>query len=425
MGVFVLAGLFEFKEGSEWLSRSLLQFAKLFFRDWKSERSVSQVAARFDLSKRTVRRLFRRFEELGEAGIPNGYRQCGNQLDTDWKQRAAQLRQEHPNWGAEMIRLCLQEQHPTEQVPSARTMQRWLKELELNPAAPGRRVHEPRAAKRLPRAEEPHQAWQIDAAECMKLKCNCCVCWLRIVDECSGAFLKTTVYSHARWEHVDRFAIRNTLRKAFSRWGLPDRIQVDNGYPWGSTGGFPPEMSLWVMGLGIDMVWSRPSCPQENGVVERSQGTGKRWAEPETCNSPAELQQRLDRLDRLQRERYPYHGSTRREVFPELKHSGHEYTCRGERKMWRLAPVLEALSERVAIHRVDRHGGISIYHYSRYVGKQHAGQQVYITLDPSGPRWVCASREGVQWCTHDARELTKARILALNVGCRKGSKKGT
>lgn len=412
------------KEGSGCLARLLFPFAKLFFRDWKSERPASEVAARFDLSERSVRRLFLRFEQVGEAGIENGYQRCGMQLDADWKQRAAWLREDHPGWGAEMIRLCLQEQHAGQQLPSARTIQRWLKELELNPAPAGRRPQGPRPG-RPPRAKAVHQAWQIDAAEDMQLKCKCRVCWLRIVDECSGAFLKTRVFSEARWEHVDRFAIRRALRKAFSQWGLPGRIQVDNGYPWGSTGQFPPEMCLWLLGLGIEVVWSWPSCPQENGVVERSQGTGKRWAEPETCNSPAELQQRLDEMDRLQREAYPYHGSTRWEVFPELVHSGREYTCRGERQMWRLAPVLEALSERVAVHRVDRHGGTSVYHYSRYVGKQHAGEEVYITLDPTGPTWVFASREGVPWRTFPAEELTKERILALNVGCRKGSKKGT
>ena len=40
-------------------------------------------------------------------------------------------------------------------------------------------------------------------------------------------------------------------------------------------------LALWLIGLGIEVIWNPPRCPQANGVVERSQGTGKRWAEPE------------------------------------------------------------------------------------------------------------------------------------------------
>src|SRR5436309_809815 len=126
---------------------------------------------------------------------------------------------------------------------------------------------------------------------------------LRLVDECSGAFLQTSVFANARWPKVDRHAIQDELRRAFAAWGLPGRLRVDNGFPWASTGEFPTEMALWLIGLGVEVVWIAPGCPQHNGVVERAQGTGQNWAEPPTCRSAAELQRRCDRLDRLQRER--------------------------------------------------------------------------------------------------------------------------
>jgi len=74
---------------------------------------------------------------------------------------------------------------------------------------------------------------------------------------------------------VQRQPIQDGLRQVFGRWGLPQRLRVDNGYPWGSSGDFPPEMALWLIGLGIDRVWIAPACPQKNGVVERAQGTGQ------------------------------------------------------------------------------------------------------------------------------------------------------
>jgi len=97
--------------------------------------------------------------------------------------------------------------------------------------------------------------------------------------------------------------VREQLRLALFRWGLPVRFRVDNGNPWGSWGDFPTALALWVIGLGVGMHWNHPRRPQENGVVERSQGTSNRWCEPWTCATPQELQARLDQIDRLYRER--------------------------------------------------------------------------------------------------------------------------
>jgi transposase InsO family protein len=95
------------------------------------------------------------------------------------------------------------------------------------------------------------------------------------------------------------------LRQAFARWGRPRRLRVDNGTPWGATDGLPTGLVLWLAGLGVG-VDHNPACrPQDNGVVERSQGTGKNWAEPGQCDSAAQLQRGLDEADARQRERYP------------------------------------------------------------------------------------------------------------------------
>lgn len=141
--------------------------------------------------------------------------------------------------------------------------------------------------------------------------------------------------------------------------------------------GLSPEMALWLIGLGIEMVWIPARCPQDNGVVERAQGTGQNWAEPQTCGSPAELQQRCDRLDRRQRERYPYRdGRSRWEVYPALQHSGRKYSRRWERSAWDVSKVLAVVACQVVQRQVDCTGSVSVYHRTRYVGKPYIGQQV-------------------------------------------------
>jgi hypothetical protein len=348
------------------------------------------------------------------------YEHCGMQqvaaTPPEVVEQICQTRRDHPRWGADMIRLELESQPG---LPSARTVRRHLRKAGLQAAAPGR----PAAAERLcvPRAERPHQGWQTDAAEQFRLRGQQSACWLRFVDECSGAFLSTWVFPAARWEHVDRHTIQEHFRETFCRWGLPERLRSDNGYPWGSTGDFPPELALWVIGLGVQMVWIPPGCPQENGVVERAQGTGQNWAEPRSCRNVAELQRRCDEMDRRQRERYPYReGRSRWEVYPGLQHSGRTYSRRWEERNWDLSRVLDLVAGQVVKRHVDASGSVSLYHRTRYVGKPQIGKNIYVSLDPTGPTWVFADEDGNEVRTHSADELSAQRIRGLSVSCRKG-----
>src|SRR5262245_59976486 len=113
-----------------------------------------------------------------------------------------------------------------------------------------------------------------------------------------------------------------TLRMTFERWGLPERIRVDNGYPWVSTGDLPTELGLWLNGLGVDLAANPPARPQDNRVVEGAQGIGKRWAEPPRCAKAAELQRRMDEMDEHQRDWFPDEEQSRTRLFPALAHSG-------------------------------------------------------------------------------------------------------
>jgi transposase InsO family protein len=206
------------------------------------------------------------------------------------------------------------------------------------------------------------------------------------------------------------------LRLAFGRWGRPERFRVDNGVPWGSSGDLPTDLSLWLIGLGIGMTWNPPRSPQDNGVVERSQGTAKRWAEPGVCSSPEELQERLERMDRIQREAYPsVKGRSRLEAFPMLTHSGREYTLAWEESHWDLKMVYEHLSGYAVLRRVDASGKSSLYNRYHYVGIIHKGKSVFVMLDPEAGEWVFADEQGRQLRRRPASELSRENILALTV----------
>lgn len=205
--------------------------------------------------------------------------------------------------------------------------------------------------------------------------------------------------------------MRRELRRAFERWGRPRRIRVDNGKPWGSSGDLPPPLALWLIGLGIDVIWNAPRRPQENGVVERSQGTAKRWAEPRACRDPAELQARLDADDQRQRERYPAaRGLSRWELFPRLAHSGRPYHEAEEDGAWSLQRARDHLAGLAAPRRVDGQGKISIYNRNLYVGVKCAGQRVWVQFDPELGEWLISGDAGQQLRTHAAPEISEESL---------------
>ena len=208
--------------------------------------------------------------------------------------------------------------------------------------------------------------------------------------------------------------MQRAVRQQFRRWGLPGLLRVDNGLPWGSRNDLPTPFALWVVGLGVRWHGNGPCCPQQNPKVERSQGTGKRWAEPGTGRSAAELQRRLDEADRLQREAYvTAAGASRLELFPALRHAGRPYTAAGERRAWSLALVEAHLAEYVGVRRVGPGGSVAVYGRQRYVGRQYTGQAVQVQYDPQAHGWVIADAPGKELRRHEAPEISRDTIVKL------------
>lgn len=210
-------------------------------------------------------------------------------------------------------------------------------------------------------------------------------------------------------------AVRWAIRGQFGRWGRPAAVRVDNGTPWGNWNDLPTPLALWLVGLGVGVHGNAPACPQQNPKVERSQGTGKRWAEPGRCAGPAELQANLDAADRIQREEYPTPaGPSRWALFPALAHSGRGWTAAWEARAWSLAAVEAHLAGYVAVRRVSTSGHVTVYDRGRYVGAQYAGQHVLVQYDPDRHGWLIADRAGRELRRHQAPEITAEEIMKLS-----------
>ncbi len=157
--------------------------------------TASDIASQLGMCLSTVRGLMRRALQAGPDRTPTAlqprYHACGPRpvaapalLET-----SLSLRRLHDHWGAGRIRVELSLSNPESALPSVRTIQRWLLEHGLAPAPPGRR-----RATAWQRAQNPHDTWEIDAADQKRLANSHMISWLRVVDECSGAVLQTRVF---------------------------------------------------------------------------------------------------------------------------------------------------------------------------------------------------------------------------------------
>lgn len=260
----------------------------------------------------------------------------------------------------------------------------------------------------------------MDACEMIPLADGSRVSWLRVIDEASGAVLLTRVFPCAHWNEVGKQPVQTFLRDSFYRWGLPQGMRVDHGRPWVSSWGLPSDLELWLAGLAVALHMIRVRCPEDNGTIERSQGTGKRWAEPQCCASPQHLQQRLDEEDRVQREVYrDDQGQTRRERFPGLLNSGRGYAPLWEKYHWDMQAALACLAAHPVKRKVNKQGQVSVYDHHHRVGRDYAEQEVEVRFDTASQQWCFLVGEtAVGKCP--AFQISQEKIVGLELGSRQG-----
>ncbi len=201
------------------------------------------------------------------------------------------------------------------------------------------------------------------------------------------------------FESVLAEQVQASLRLMFQRWGRPHAIRVDNGIPWGNQNGLPPPLTLWLVGLGIQVIHNRAYCPQHNSKVERTHGVMKAWVEPEQCSDWEDLVTRLDWATQVQREVYQNRcGQTRMQAHPNLRMGGRGYEATLEAQHWDLRTVARFMAQYRCTRKVSQSGQISLYSQNYSVGRAYASQLVSVQFDPEGLEWVIEDVHGV--CIH-------------------------
>ena len=219
------------------------------------EANVSKLCRRFGISRKTGYKWLARESFEDQSRRPLSSPKRTQQAVED---RVLQVRDLCPAWGGRKIARVLQRDEGIELAPSTVTsvLHRHgrISEQASQAATPWQRFEH----------DTPNSLWQMDFKGHFPTGTQRCHP-LTVLDDHS----RFNVVLHALADE-QRASVQPVLQRAFEHFGLPDRINTDNGNPWGNQArGGLTQLAVWMIRLGIRLSYSRPMHPQTNGKDER------------------------------------------------------------------------------------------------------------------------------------------------------------
>lgn len=219
-----------------------------------ADANVSELCRRFGISRKTG------YKWLGRADMRD---QSRRPLSSPARTAAAieaevvALRKRHPAWGGRKISHVLWRDQSIDLAPSTVTevlhRASLIGQAASEASTPWQRFEHPR----------PNSLWQMDFKGHFPVGSHRCHP-LTVLDDHSR--FNVALQAMAGEAGI---GVRAALTKVFERYGLPERINTDNGPPWGSAGRGVTALAAWLIRLGISVSHSRPYHPQTNGKDER------------------------------------------------------------------------------------------------------------------------------------------------------------
>ncbi len=225
------------------------------------ESNFSQLCQRFGISRKTGYKWLQRYQESGATGLADRSRRprhSPGRTDPAVEQKVLGIRDQY-GWGARKIKWCLQRDAQT---ALARSTAHSILQRH------GRVAPQPNSGagsyQRFEH-ERPNQLWQMDFKGHFALgngeRCHA----LTVLDDHSRYSL---CLQACRNEQTG--TVKEQLTATFRRYGLPERMLMDNGSPWGNDleHQYTP-LTVWLLLLGVGVSHSRPYHPQTQGKDER------------------------------------------------------------------------------------------------------------------------------------------------------------
>lgn len=295
-----------------WKETSPMNERKCLIEDYLSGRYTrAELYRRYGISPKTGRKWLRRFAQEGEAGLADRSRASHshpNQTPPDIVAALLEFKHRHPKWGAYATIMHLKRCYPDRAWPSISTAGVIFDRHGLVKRRKRRRRTPPHTEP-LRYATTPYSVWSADYKGDFEMG-NSRRCYPLTISDNYSRFLITC---QGMYKTELSAAIR-CYKQAFRRYGLPEAIRTDNGYPFASTGaGGLNALSIWLLKLDVMPERIAIGRPEQNPRHERMHRTLKHFAiDPAKGNLSA--QQRAFNCFRreynFQRPHQSLHGDT-------------------------------------------------------------------------------------------------------------------
>lgn len=245
---------------------SKLEFVKLAS---SKTAPFSHLCTRFGISRKTGYLLLNRYREEGLSGLEEKSKRPKNspaRTNVQLEEKVIGLRQRKRTWGGRKIRQWLLNQGEQD-VPSASTITDILRRQGFISERESRqRKHYIRFEH-----ESPNDLWQMDFKGHFEIGNGRCHP-LTILDDHSRFSIGLKACDRETTPNV-----KNHLIDVFRNYGLPLRMNMDNGSPWATAkGNFRyTALSIWLIRIGVKVSFSRIRHPETNGKDERFHRTLK------------------------------------------------------------------------------------------------------------------------------------------------------
>ena len=267
----------------------------------------TELCEQFGISRKTAHKWLSRYRSEGRKGLEDRSRapKCvANRTEEGVERLIVKEKRLHPTWGPKKLQRILEIKHGLESPPVVSTVGEVLKRHGLVKARKRRGGVFKVERKDLTDAERSNHVYGVDFKGWFMTQNGERCDPLTVSDLHSRFLLKAEALPQAttRWT-------MQAFRNMFREYGLPEIIRVDNGAPFASMGpGGLSRLSVWWITLGIEVQFSRPGCPQDNGCHERMHRTMKAECCRKASVNMRAQQQRFDRWRKEFNSERPHEG---------------------------------------------------------------------------------------------------------------------
>lgn len=340
------------------------------FVRWASQPGAnkSELSRRFGISRKTGYKWLHRAAK-GDEGLGDRSRRPHHSPTRTAPELEAQvcaLRRHDPAWGARKLHALLREDGVADPPPPS-TITSILARHGL--LAPDRRAQ--RDWQRFEEAQ-PNALWQMDFKGHVPTAAGRCHP-LTVLDDHSRFNICLAACTDER-----AATVQAQLTAAFRRYGLPERMLMDNGSPWSGGAASPHTwLTAWLMRLDIEVRHGRPYHPQTQGKDERFHRTLKLevLVRRPVWQSPGAMQPVFDDWREVYNFRRPHEALGQR---PPAS----RYTPSARALPATLPPIDYAPND--AVRKVQMDGEIHFRGREYLVGKAFHGQPVAVRAIDDG-----------------------------------------